>query len=243
MPAHIKYRRVLLKLSGESLCPTEGQGIEAEALKAVVERIGPVKALGVELAIVVGGGNFIRARGFADHRTIRRVTADYMGMLGTVINALALRDALEAAGMPACVMSALPAAGTAGCGEPVDQIKAVEYLTAGRVVVFAGGTGSPFFTTDTTAALRASEIAADVIVKATKVEGVYDSDPMLNPKANMFDRLTHHEALAKRLAVMDHAAFSLCAENHIPIIVCQVFDADNLARAVRGEKVGTLVSE
>jgi uridylate kinase len=243
MPAQIKYRRVLLKLSGESLCPTEGQGIETEALKAVVERIGPVKTLGVELAIVVGGGNFIRARGFADHRTIRRVTADYMGMLGTVINALALRDALEAAGMPACVMSALHAGAGAACGEPVDQIKAVEYLTAGRIVVFAGGTGSPFFTTDTTAALRAGEIAADVIVKATKVEGVYDSDPMTNPKAKLFARLTYQEAISKRLGVMDQAAFSLCGENHIPIIVCKVFDADNLAKAVRGEKVGTLVTD
>jgi uridylate kinase len=243
MPAQIKYRRVLLKLSGESLCPTEGQGIEAGALQAAVERIAPVKALGVELAIVVGGGNFIRARAFPDHRTVRRVTADYMGMMGTVINALALRDALTAAGMPACVMSALHAAATAGCGEPVDQIRAVEHLAAGRIVVFAGGTGSPFFTTDTTAALRASEIAADVIVKATKVEGVFDADPETHPRAKLLPRLTYQEALNKRLAIMDQAAFSLCGENHIPIIVCRVFDADNLAKAVRGEKVGTLVSD
>lgn len=242
MPAQVKYRRVLLKLSGESLGPAGGgQGVDVEALKAVVERIAPVRALGVELAIVQGGGNFVRARAFADSRVIRRVTIDYMGMLGTVINALALRDALESAGMPACVMSALPAPGDV-CGEPVNQIKAVEHLTAGRIVIFAAGTGSPYLTTDTAAALRACEIGANVIVKATKVQGVYDSDPMVNPQAKLFDRLTIQEALSRRLGVMDQAAFSLCGENRIPIIVCQVFDADNLAKAVRGEKVGTLVT-
>jgi len=159
--------------------------------------------------------------------------------LGTVINALALRDALEAAGMPARVLSALPAP---GCGEPMDQRRAAEHLAAGRIVVFAGGTGSPFFTTDTTAALRASEIAADLIIKATKVDGVYDSDPITNPNARMFTQLTYQEALAKQLGVMDQAAFSLCGESRIPIIVCQLFDAGNLAKAVRGEKVGTLVT-
>ena len=235
------YKRILLKLSGESLCSADGSGIDVPQVAAVVEEILPVVGLGVQLGIVVGGGNFVRARALADQADVQRVTADHMGMLGTVINALALRDVFETRGQRARVMSAIPLP-TGICGA-FNRRKAIKHLEAGHVVLFAGGTGSPFFTTDTTAALRACEIGAELIVKATKVDGVYDSDPLVNPDATMFERLTYQQALQHRLGIMDMAAFSLCAENGIRLVVCQVFAPGNLMKVARGERVGTLVTQ
>ncbi len=233
------YRRVLLKLSGEALCAADGFGVEPSAAATVVDELLPVLDLGVQVGIVVGGGNLFRAREMAPDAGIQRVTCDYMGMLGTVINAIALRDVLADRGADAVVLSALPV--QAVC-EPFSRRAALAHLAAGRVVIFAGGTGSPFFTTDTTAALRASEIDADLILKATKVDGVYNADPMIDPGAVKYDELTYRQALAEELGVMDAAAFSLCQANRVPIIVCQLFAPGNLVRAVRGRKVGTLVS-
>ncbi|MGB2820000.1 MAG: UMP kinase [Phycisphaerae bacterium] len=240
MAGEATYKRILLKLSGESFSTAEGLGIEPARIAAAVDEALPVVELGVQLAIVVGGGNFVRARDLTDDPNIRRVSADYMGMLGTVINALGLRDTIEARGHSVRVMSALPL--PAIC-ESFNARRAVRHLEAGRVVVFAGGTGSPFFTTDTTAALRAGEIDAELIVKATKVDGVYDCDPMIDPNARMYERLTYQQALQQRLAVMDLAAFSLCRDNRIPIVVCRLDVPGNLARAARGEKVGTIITE
>jgi len=240
MSADTKHRRILLKLSGEALCSAEGFGVRAAPVGRVVEQLLGVLAEGVQVGVVVGGGNFIRARDLASDPNIRRVTADYMGMLGTVINGLALRDAIAGRGADARVMSAIPMPTVC---EPFSRRDALAHLAAGRVVVFAGGTGSPFFTTDTTAALRAAEIEADLLVKATKVDGVYDADPVTNPGARKYDRLTYQQALEQRLGVMDLAAFSLCWENRIPIVVCRLATDGNLARAARGEPVGTIVTE
>ncbi|HUT01880.1 MAG TPA: UMP kinase [Phycisphaerae bacterium] len=240
MSADTKHRRILLKLSGEALCSADGFGVRAAPVGRVVEQLLGVLAEGVQVGVVVGGGNFIRARDLASDPNIRRVTADYMGMLGTVINGLALRDAIAGRGADARVMSAIPMPTVC---EPFSRRDALAHLAAGRVVVFAGGTGSPFFTTDTTAALRAAEIEADLLVKATKVDGVYDADPVTNPGARKYDRLTYQQALEQRLGVMDLAAFSLCWENRIPIVVCRLATDGNLARAARGEPVGTIVTE
>jgi len=240
MASEPNYRRVVLKLSGESLCSADGFGVEAPSVAATAEEILPLADLGVQLGIVVGGGNFIRARDLADDPHVQRVTADQMGMLGTVINALALRDTLIGRGADARVMSALP---TPTLCEGFNRRRAIHHLEHGRVVIFAGGTGSPFFTTDTTAALRACEIGAELIVKATKVDGVYDADPMVDPAAARYDELTYRQALEQRLAIMDLAAFSLCSDNRIPILVCRLFAPGNLVKAVCGEKVGTLVRE
>ena len=230
----------MLKLSGESLSGDETLGIDPVALTAAAGEIVQVLRLGVQLGIVIGGGNFVRARDMQGDPIIQRITADYMGMLGTVMNALALRDALEARGRAARVLSAIPMA--AIC-ETFTRPAALEHLEAGRAVIFAAGTGCPFFTTDTTAALRAGEIGAELILKATKVDGVFDSDPVMNPSATRYDRLTYQKALEQRLGVMDMAAFSLCRESRIPIIVCDFFRSGNLARAVRGEEVGTRITE
>ncbi len=240
MPGQPRYRRVLLKLSGESFCTADGFGVEPAAVSATVDELLPVADLGVQLGIVVGGGNFIRARDLAGDPHVRRVTADSMGMLATVMNAVALRDALEGHGKSVRVLSAIPLPTIC---ESFNRRQAVRHLNAGRVVLFAGGTGSPFFTTDTAVALRAAEVDAELIVKATKVEGVYDSDPMINPNARKYDRLTYHKALEDELGVMDLAAFSLCSDNRIPIVVCQLFEPGNLVKAVCGEPVGTLVTE
>jgi len=240
MAADTKPNRIVLKLSGEAFCAADGFGVESSQVAAAVEEILPVVELGVQLAIVVGGGNFVRARDLANDPTIRRVSADYMGMLGTVMNALALRDVMQARGCTAEILSALPLPMIC---PPFRRGEAIRHLEAGHVVIFAGGTGSPFFTTDTAAALRASEIDADLVIKATKVDGVYDSDPMIDPNATMYERLTYRQALEQQLAVMDLAAFSLCLENHIPIVVCQLFAPGNLAKAARGEAVGTRVTE
>jgi len=240
MTAQPKYKRVLIKLSGESLCEPGSSGIQASAVDAaVVELLGALD-LGVQTSLVVGGGNLFRARDLAGDPNILRVTADYMGMLGTIINALALRDAIEGRGREAVVMSAIPMPTVC---ESFNRRDAVRHLQAGRVVLFAGGTGSPFFTTDTTAALRAGEIGADLLVKATKVDGVYDSDPTTNSGAGKYDRLTYGQAMHQALAIMDQAAFALCSENRIPLVVCRLLDAGNLVKVLTGRQVGTMVTD
>jgi uridylate kinase len=231
------YRRILLKLSGEALGGPAGVGINPEVIRDMARQIGEVRKLGVEVVIVIGGGNIFRgAQGST--QGIERATGDYMGMLATVINALALQDALEKTGVATRVQSAIAMAQVA---ESFIRRRAVRHLEKGRVVIFGGGTGNPYFSTDTAAALRANEIGAEVILKATKVDGVYDSDPKTNPNARRFSEITYIEALQRQLKVMDATAFSLCMDNKMPIIVFNVFESDNLKRVVLGEKVGTLV--
>jgi uridylate kinase len=233
-----KYRRVLLKLSGEALGHEDGIGISPEAVRRVAIEIREVRRLGVEVVIVVGGGNIFRGLP-GSKRGIERATGDYMGMLATIINALALQDALEKSGVATRVQSAIAMSQVA---EPFIRRRAVRHLQKGRVVIFGGGTGNPFFSTDTAAALRANEIGAEVILKATKVDGVYDSDPMKNPKANRYRHIRYLEALQRQLKIMDSTAFSLCMDNQMPIIVFDAFRPHNLTRVVCGEKVGTLVT-
>ncbi|HTJ00088.1 MAG TPA: UMP kinase [Dongiaceae bacterium] len=233
-----KYRRILLKLSGEGLGDEKGGGIYAPALRSIAQEIRAVRDLGVQVVIVVGGGNIFRGLQ-GSKEGIERATGDYMGMLGTIINALALQDALEKIGVPTRVQSAISMAQVA---EPFIRRRAVRHLEKGRVVIFGGGTGNPYFSTDTAAALRANEIGADVILKATKVDGIYDCDPKTNPKAKRFSEITYIEALQRQLKVMDSTAFSLCMDNKMPIIVYDSFKPNNLRRVVLGEKVGTLVT-
>ena len=232
------YRRILLKLSGEALGGKDGYGINAEAIKDTARQIGEVRKLGVQLVVVVGGGNIFRGLPGSE-KGIERATGDYMGMLATVINALALQDALEKLGIPTRVQSAIAMAQVA---EPFIRRRAVRHLEKGRVVIFGGGTGNPFFSTDTAAALRANEIGADVILKATKVDGVYDSDPLKNRQAKRYDRISYQEALQRQLKVMDSTAFTLCADNRMPIVVFDLFKPGNLRRVVLGQKVGTRVA-
>jgi uridylate kinase len=233
-----KYRRILLKLSGEALGGEGALGICPEAIHEMARQVREVRQMGVEVVIVVGGGNIFRGLQGSE-RGIERVTGDYMGMLGTVINALALQDALEKQGVETRVQSAIAMEEVA---EPFIRRRAVRHLEKGRVVIFGGGTGNPYFSTDTTAALRANEMDCDVILKATKVDGVYDSDPKKNPKAKKYPRVTYIDALQQQLKVMDSTAFSLCMDNEMPIIVFNFFEPGNLARVVRGETVGTLVT-
>src|SRR5262250_262932 len=233
-----KYRRILLKLSGEALGGATGIGISPEAVQDMAEQIREVRELGVQVVVVVGGGNIFRGLKGSE-RGIERATGDYMGMLATVINALALQDALEKVGVGTRVQSAITMAQVA---EPFIRRRAVRHLEKGRVVIFGGGTGNPYFSTDTAAALRANEIGAEVILKATKVDGIYDSDPKKNPQAKRYANITYSEALAQRLQVMDSTAFSLCMDNKMPIIVFDLFKPHNLKRVVMGEKVGTLVT-
>ncbi len=239
-PAHAtpRYRRILLKLSGEALSAGGACGIDAEALANIAGQLKEVQALGVQVVVVIGGGNILRGAE-AGNRGIDRVTGDFMGMLATLINALALQDALEKLGAATRVQSALNVAEVA---EPFIRRRAVRHLEKGRIVIFAAGTGNPFFTTDTAAALRAAEINADVILKATKVDGVYDCDPKKNPDAKRFDRITYREAIERQLRVMDMTAFSLCMDNRMPIIVFDLFGDHNIRRVVLGEPIGTLVS-
>lgn len=232
-----KYRRILLKLSGEAL-GDGGQGICPETIHGIAKQIQEVRALQVEVVIVVGGGNIFRGLQGSE-RGIERATGDYMGMLATVINALALQDALEKLGVATRVQSAIAMSQVA---EPFIRRRAVRHLEKGRVVIFGGGTGNPYFSTDTAAALRATESGAEVILKATKVDGVYDSDPKKNPDAKRYVQVAYQEALAKRLKVMDSTAFSLCMDNRMPIIVFDLFTAGNLKRVVLGENIGTLVT-
>ena len=233
-----KYRRILLKLSGEVLGGKAAVGICPDSVQEMARQIGEVRALGVQVVVVLGGGNIFRGA-TGSERGIERATGDYMGMLATVINSLALQDALEHAGIATRVQSAIAMAQVA---ESFIRRRAVRHLEKDRVVIFGGGTGNPYFSTDTAAALRAAEIGAEVILKATKVDGVYDSDPKQNPAAKRFSRITFFEALQKQLKVMDSTAFSLCMENKMPIIVFDVFGPDNLRRIVVGEEVGTLVT-
>ncbi len=234
-----KYKRVLVKISGESFCSAGEYCIEGTAIDEIVDEFRPVIDMRVQMALVVGGGNIIRGRDIAGAH-VARTTADYMGMLATAINAIALRDALENAGISARAMSAFPMASVC---EPFVRERAIRHLELGRVVIFAAGTGNPFFTTDTAAALRASEIDAELLVKATKVDGVFDSDPVINPHAKKYDELTYQKVLADQLGVMDLTAISLCQDNSLAIRVLQLFKSGNLARAICGEKIGTLVCD
>lgn len=233
-----KYSRILLKLSGEALGGESGVGICPEAVHDMAGQISEVRELGVQVVVVVGGGNIFRGLSGSE-RGIERATGDYMGMLATVINALALQDSLEKLGVPTRVQSAIAMAQVA---ESFIRRRAVRHLEKGRVVIFGGGTGNPYFSTDTAAALRATEIGAEVILKATKVDGVYDSDPKKNPKAKRFNQVSYLDALQKQLKVMDSTAFSLCMDNKMPIIVFDFFRPHNLKRVVLGEKVGTVVT-
>lgn len=229
------YKRILLKLSGEVLAGEKGTGIDFDKVTEVCESIKECVDMGVEVAIVVGGGNFWRGRSSGK---MDRTRADHMGMLATTINSLALCDALEQLGVTARVQTAIEMRQIA---EPYIRNKAIRHLEKGRVVIFGCGTGNPFFSTDTAAALRGAEIGVDVIFKATNVDGVYDSDPKVNPDAKKYDTLTHHEVLAKQLHVMDSTAASLCMDNHIDILVFNLNDPHNIVDAVCGKTIGTVV--
>jgi uridylate kinase len=234
------YKRIVLKLSGESLRERGGRdNISPQVVHELAKRIVEVHDLNVQIAVVIGGGNIWRGLAAAD-RGMDRTTADYMGMLATVINGMALKSALEQLGVATRVQTAIEMKNVA---EPFILGRAIRHLELNRVVIFVAGTGNPYFSTDTTAALRASEIRADVILKATKVDGVYDRDPALDPKAKHYERITFNEALTKRLQVMDSTAFSLCMDNKIPIIIFDMNKPSNIRDAVLGRKVGTLVSE
>jgi len=232
------YKRILVKLSGEALMGQQGLGIDPAVVAKVADEIRVVREHGVEVAVVVGGGNIFRGLS-ASARGMDRVTADYMGMLATVINALALQDYLERKGVPTRVLTAIKMEAVA---EPFIRRRAIRHLEKGRVVIFAAGTGSPFFTTDTTAALRAVEINAEVILKATKVDGVYDADPMKHQDATMFDTISYMDVVKRGLKVMDTTAVTLCMDNKLPIVVFNLNKPGNLLRVVLGEKVGTKVS-
>ena len=235
-----KYRRIVLKISGEVLKAKGGSDtISPEIVKAIGEQIRDVHALGVEVAVVIGGGNIWRGLS-ASNRGMERTTADYMGMLATVINGLAVQSQLEELKVPTRVQTAIRMDNVA---EPFIRRRAMRHLEQGRVVIFVAGTGNPFFSTDTTAALRASEIGAEVILKATKVDGIYTADPMKDPKAKRFDRISYRDALNRQLKVMDSTAFSLCMDNHVPIIVFDLMAKNNIRKVVLGQKVGTLVSD
>lgn len=233
-----KYGRILLKLSGEALGGESGVGIHPEAVQNMAVQIREVRELGVQVVVVVGGGNIFRGLKGSE-KGIERATGDYMGMLATVINALALQDALEKLGVATRVQSAITMAQVA---EPFIRRRAVRHLEKNRVVIFGGGTGNPYFSTDTAAALRANEIGAEVILKATKVDGIYDCDPKTNPKAKRFSQIKYIDALQQQLKVMDSTAFSLCMDNKMPIIVFDLFRPHNLKRVVLGEMVGTIVT-
>jgi uridylate kinase len=232
------YSRILLKLSGEALAGPSGFGIDVAEAEAIASRIKEVHEMGVEVAVVIGAGNIWRGKQGLD-RGMDRATADYMGMLGTVMNAMALMDALERIDVVTRVQSAIEMRAVA---EPYIRRRAIRHLELGRVVIFSAGTGNPYFSTDTAAALRAMEIGANVVIKATKVDGVYDADPKKNPDAKRFDQLGYIDLLNRRLEVMDSTAVSLCMENELPILVLNLWDPQALLRALKGEKVGTLVS-
>jgi len=231
------YRRVLLKLSGEALMGSQGYGIDPAIVQSIAADVAKVVATGTQLAIVVGGGNIFRGlKGSA--AGMDRATADYVGMLATVMNAIALQDGVERAGVPTRVQSAISMQEVA---EPYIRRRAIRHMERGRVVIFAAGTGSPFFSTDTTAALRASEMGAQVIFKATMVDGVYDSDPKKNPDAKRYDSVSFQECISSQLKVMDTTAFSLCMENHIPIIVFDIEKNGNITTALTGGEIGTVI--
>lgn len=236
--ADLKYPRALVKLSGESLAGEKGFGIEPAVVKTLIEEVGAVHAAGVRLGLVVGGGNIVRGT-VASQQGMDRVSADYMGMLATVINALAIQDALERSGVETRVMTAIRMEQLA---EPYIRRRALRHIEKGRVVVFAGGTGNPYFSTDTAAVLRAIEMEADVILKATKVDGVYSADPEKDPEAKLLTDLTYRDILNNELGVMDAAAIALCRENDLPVIVLNIRDQGSILSALRGERIGTLVT-
>jgi len=235
----LKYKRVLLKLSGEALAGPKRIGFDFEILNRLATEISDIAKMGASVGLVIGGGNIVRGAQLSK-MGMERAGADYMGMLGTVINALALQDVLEKAELETRVMTAIAMESIA---EPFIRRRAMRHFEKGRVVIFAAGTGNPYFSTDTTAALRASEINADVILKATKVDGVYDRDPNKHPDARRYDRITFTEALTKRLQIMDSTAFSLCMDNKIPIVVFDMYKPGILRDAVLGRNVGTLVCD
>ena len=236
---NVKYKRILLKMSGEVLGnKKEAKSIDPLVLNDVAKRIKKIVRMGVEVAVVVGGGNIFRGISGAEGG-IDRSSGDYMGMLATIINSLALQNSLEGVGVDTRVMTAISMPRVA---ESFILRRALRHLEKGRVVIFGGGTGNPYFSTDSASALRASEIEADVLLKATKVDGIYSSDPVQNKDAVRYEQLTYNEAIRKSLKVMDGAAFSLCMENNIPIIVLDFFDPGSIIAAVRGEKIGTMVS-
>ena len=234
----LAYRRILVKLSGEALMGNSDYGIDPLFLKRLASEVAAVRANGAEIAVVIGGGNLFRGAGLA-RAGMDRVTADQMGMLATVMNSLALQDALEQIGVFARVLSAIRI--NEVCEDYIRR-RAIRHLEKGRITIFAAGTGSPFFTTDTAASLRAIEIEADLLLKATKVDGVYDSDPMLNPSAKRYDRLTYDQVLDGRLNVMDATAIVLCRDHHLPLRVFNLNEPGALVRVARGEEVGTLVT-
>jgi uridylate kinase len=235
---HPQYKRVILKLSGEALSGEGGSGIDPDQAAFIAQRIKAVHDLGVQVGVVIGAGNLWRGKTGVD-RGMDQSTADHMGMIATVMNALALRDALERIGIETRVQTAIEMNKIA---EPYIRLRAIRHLEKGRVVIISGGTGNPYFTTDTAAALRGMEIDAEVIIKATKVDGVYDSDPKKNPNARRFDTLSFREAIDQRLEVMDMTAFTLCMDNNQPILVVNFWDEGSLEAAVMGDPVGTLVS-
>jgi len=231
------YSRVMLKLSGEAFGGVSGQGLDQQAIQAIAVEVREVAAAGVELAIVIGGGNFIRGAQTSS-MGIERGTADYMGMLATLVNGLALQGAVEAMGYPTRVLSAIDARQVV---EPYIRRRALRHMEKGRIVILAGGTGNPYFTTDTAAALRATELGCSVFLKATKVDGIYTADPMKDKTAKRYDRLGCSQALAENLKVLDATAFTLCRENRLPIIVYSIHEAGATLRAVKGQPVGTIV--
>jgi len=233
-----KYKRILLKVTGEVFAGPQNFGIDGKTIKAFAQEIKEVKEMGCDLAMVVGGGNIFRGA-VASEIGMDRASADTMGMLATVINSLALQDALEHLGVSTRVLSAIEMRQVA---EPYIRRRATRHLEKGRVVIFAGGTGNPYFTTDTTASLRAMEVGAEVILKATKVDGVFDADPLKFAEATKFEELTYIEVLNRELKVMDSTAISLCMDNHLPIIVFNLMEKGNIKRVVSGESIGTLVS-
>ncbi len=235
--ADLKYKRILLKLSGEALAGEQKTGINVETLEQIAKDVREVYDLGVELGIVIGGGNIFRGVA-ASAKGMDRASSDYMGMLATCINSLALQDAFEKQDMPTRVQSAIEMAEIA---EPYIRRRAIRHLEKRRVVIFGAGTGNPYFTTDTAAALRAMEINAEVILKGTKVDGIYDKDPVTHPDAVKFDEITYLDVLNRELTVMDSTAISLCKDNHLPIITFNLFKPGNIKRVVCGDKVGTLV--
>ena len=232
-----RYRRVILKLSGEALAGDQGFGIAQNMLVSVAKQVSEVQKLGVEMALVVGGGNIWRGIS-GSSQGMDRATADYMGMLATVMNALALQDALEQYNIQTRVLSAIEMRQIA---EPYIRRRAIRHMEKGRIVIFAAGTGNPYFSTDTTAALRAAEIEAEVILMAKRVDGVYDSDPLKNPKAMKFDKLSYFDVLSKGLGVMDSTAASLCMDNNIPLVVFNLNKNGNIIKALQGEPIGTYV--
>lgn len=234
--SEVKYKRVLLKLSGEALAGKNGTGIDIETLGGICDKVKEIAELGVQVSIVVGGGNFWRGR--RNGEQMEKTTADYMGMLATTMNALALQDALEARGMYTRVQTAIEMREIA---EPYIKRKAAKHLERGRIVIFACGTGNPYFTTDTAAALRAAETEADVILLGKNIDGVYSADPRLDPTAVKYDEISYAEVLNKDLKVMDSTATALCKDNNIPLQVFGIADPENIVRAVKGEKIGTIV--